>query len=290
MKKILLILNFISLNTNYHNISETPLSIGNFLNIRKPITNFGFGQNITYKDALIIYANIADQQGQCERVLTYSPEMLYGFTDYSSIYATIPIIMDLDLKDNASQSGIGDLLIQYEHAFFQCSDLHNFNQATIVLNMTFPTGVVTKTSSAIRKPATGFGAVSFFIGFTASHLDKNWYAYISDGGIITTKKDCNKVGNTFFYQFGAGYNLGNPCDSTLDILLEFNGIFTKPNLTNNQPDPNSGGNIIYLGPSLYLTYSTWVIEGGIQWPILQHMRGNQDPQRFRIQVIGSIKY
>lgn len=278
----------IILNTMAHDIQ--PLPIGNFANERKPVTNFGFGQNITTKNNLIIYESFAQQKSSEENYITLSPEFLYGITNELSFFINIPIFLKLHTQ-HVNSSGIGDLLTQLEYAWFIKRTLDWQIQSTLVTNITFPTGAVVASSSAIRHPSTGYGALSFFVGFTASYLSPAWYLFISDGGIITkTGPNGHKVGNTFLYQFGGGYNLGNPDNITLLLLLEFNGIFAKPNKNCGKPEANSGGNIIYVGPSIYASRHRWVVEAGIQLPLIQHNKGIQPKQKFRSLFTISAKF
>jgi hypothetical protein len=275
--------------------ADSPSALGNFANRRKPLCNFSFGQNVIAKDTKIVYAQFSQENGPDTNVMSLAPLVLYGVTDYFSLFATIPFFVQIqpsDMTTPVRTHGVGDIVLQGEYAYYRQITPEHADEATIVANMTLPTGFVSVVDSQIRRPSTGFGAPSFFLGGTLSRLTKRWYYFLSDGGIITTtpKKGTPKSGNTFFYQGGFGANLGNPGGSTLAIMLELNGILTTPDRINGKNDPNTGGNTIYLGPSFYATKGSWVIFAGIQSPVLQSLNGSQDPQSYRILASISVAF
>lgn len=265
-----------------------PDKVGNFANLLKPVTNFGLGQNIAVRNSFTPYLSVTQQKGDCENLITLSPQLLYGITDYFSLLISIPIIVKFD-ENCLSTKGFGDMLAQLEYAFYEHYTKRSRIWATIVANMTLPTG--SKPSRYCEdKLATGFGASSFLIGGTASYLGTMWYSYLSGSATFVTARQGMKGGDIFFYEFGGGGNLGNPGGITMMALLEFNGILTKKNKTDGYFDENTGGNIIYLGPSLYASHGRWVIEGGVQFPVFQHLNGTQAKQKFRTLFIGAIRF
>jgi hypothetical protein len=222
-------------------------------------------------------------------LVTFFPEFVYGITNYLDLYITLPIFVTTSLA--YPNGGVGDLLMQLEYAFFQRTTSTNSIQATIVGNITIPTAHISSAITDVISPPIGFDAPSFFIGLTASYLSPQWYAYISPGATLTTpSKAHTKFGNTFVYQAGIGCNLGNPGDITLLGYIEFSGNYIQQNKTCGIKDPNSGGNTIFLGPSIFATKDRWVFWGGIQGPIIQNLNGKQDKERYRTLFSLSITF
>lgn len=257
-----------------------PPTIGNFANSKQPSTNFGFGQTVTSKNTSVLYFAFAQHKTHQHNFLTLSPEFAYGITDYLAFYCILPIIIKSTL--DYPKGGVGDFLTQLEYAFYQRTTSRSVVQATIVANLTWPTAHISSMNTDVIAPLIGYGAVTFFIGATATYTSVNWFGYISPGVTIpTTSHNHTNFGASFLYQFGLGHNLGNPGGITLLGMLEFEGTFTQKTKTCGVHDNNSGGNVIFLGPSLYATHDMWEFWGGIQAPIVQNLNGIQDKAKFR---------
>jgi hypothetical protein len=60
-------------------------------------------------------------------------------------------------------------------------------------------------------------------------------------------------------------------------MVEFDGTYSCRNKILGEIDPNSGGNIIYITPSLFISSKkSLVIQFGIGFPVHQHLYGNQN--------------
>lgn len=132
-----------------------------------------------------------------------------------------------------------------------------------------------------KNPSTGFGSPAFFLGFTAGRLATDWYCYTSYGSILTTRHGHhNKAGNAFFYQAGLGRNISYATDKwILSWLLEFDGIYEQKERIDGEKDDNSGGNNIYLCPSLFFSTQNLILEFGVAPAIFSHQNGDQQKNR-----------
>lgn len=241
---------------------------------QQPGPLFSFGQNIVDKGDAQAFIYIDQQKGHNKNFIDVIPSVVYGPSDNSSIFVVVPIAAKYKL-DNACSSGIEDCFIQGEYAFYNDEHSTYINQATIVANITVPTG------SAKKQPSTGFGATSFFVGATAMRLAVDWYFFVSPGAQITTKKCGTKFGDIFFYQGGFARNITYEIKKWIfSFLLELNGTYSKKNVMNNQINPNSGGNIITLGPSLWFSTQKLILQAGIAFPIYQQLNGLQNKERY----------
>lgn len=255
---------------------EEPPRIGNFaLPLSQQLGPLvSFGQNIIKKNQTQIFFFANDTVGVDRYEVDVIPAFLYAFTDSSSIYFVVPIGVSLKNKNNYS-SGLQDAAMQFEYAFYSKSTSEFVDSATFVTNMTFPTG------SPDKQPPTGFGSPSFFLGATYSRTYVDWYGFTSHGVILTTSADDTKFGNQFFYQFGLARNI-----LTIDskwifaLMAEFDGTYFEKNLMHGMIDPNSGGNIALITPSLWISSKKLIFQGGVGFPLYQHWNGNQTNTKY----------
>ncbi len=268
----------------------SPLSrIGNFTYDRQPNTNFGFGQNILTKNSSLTAINLVQQKGHNANIFAVVPQFLYGITSALSLNILLPILPINDLN-YCKATGIGNLITQLEYAFYQKQGDYIFNQATIVANITYPTAHTWSSCLKGDEPSAGFNATSFFLGVTASHLSTYWYTFASPGIYLTTTNHSTKQGNIFFYQAGFGRYLTTIYKAIAVLLLDINGSYIQKTTTNGITNNNTGGNIIFMGPSLSITANQWEIKGGIQFPAYQRFNNTQNKQSFQSLISISLVF
>jgi len=274
MKKLFLILlTFISVNAKVEEEIE-PLKEGN-LSLppsQQILPLFAFGQNIIQKGAFLVECYLDYLKGKDKKALAVIPSFLYAITDSCSVFMDFPIVVE-NKVDNKKSSGSGDFLIQFEYAIYNKSKLKYVNQITLVAAISYPT------DSFFKFPSFTTGEPNFFIGTTASHVAIDWYYFASLGANFTKSKKCQnssyEFGNQYLYQAGFGRNIFASDGWICTWLLEFDGNYTKNNFFNNKKDLNSGGNYVFISPSLYLANESFYIQGGFGFPIIQNLNGNQ---------------
>lgn len=251
---------------------KSPPAIGNFFlaGSQQPGSFISFGQNIVDKNTTQIVVFSDKFAGVDHYSIDLAPNLVYGLTDSFSINVVTPIAVRYK-QDEHYSSGMEDSVIQLEYAFYQKSTSRFSDQATIVTNLSFPTG------SRHKNPVLGFGSPSFFLGTTFIHTYTKWFAFTSHGVQFTTyNPDHIKYGNNFFYQFGLGRNIKNIYNKwILAGLVELDGQYTEKQKIHSSTDPNSGGNIIYLTPSLWLSSKNLILQLGAGYPVIQHLLGDQ---------------
>lgn len=281
--KFLIILLVALLNNSLHATSTGELMhVGNFVLpiALEPSPLFSFGQNILDYDDKLVYVNPLYLKGKTQKsYFNVESYFLYGLSDNASIFALLTAPL-LNKESGMETVGFGDVLIQYEYAFINLARVVDEIQSTIVASIYLPSGQVDLakkgTDISDHPPFGGFGAVSFFLGWTYSYTTLDWYSFVSIGGILTTRRqDKTKLGNEVLYQAGIGRNLKRYDDKIVMLMFEFDGIYTKRDQLRGITDPNSGGNIFYWGPVLY--YADWwsIFQVGIQIPICQRLNGIQ---------------
>lgn len=238
---------------------------------QQPNSLFSFNQNIVDKNDIQFFV-LGDQlKGTNKNFTDISPGILYGISDKLSILGAVPLATKFK-QNNTRSSGLEDCLIQCEYAFYNKQKLSYVNQATVLANITFPTGSIKKI------PVTGFGSPAFSLGATINHLSIDWYAFAASTAIITTKSNNNiKFGNIFLYQCGFGKNIAYKTKKwLLTWILELDGIYNQRNNLNNKIDHNSGSNIIILAPSLWFSTQHLILQAGVGVPLLQNFSGKQN--------------
>lgn len=236
---------------------------------QQPAALFGFGGNIIEKSEVQLYF-FADGFVGKNRIITDAiPGILFGITDDCSIFFNFPftpIMRDCRFRS----SGFEDFFVQVEYAFYDKKTSLYEDQATMVTNITVPTGSIKK------NPPTGFGSPTFFIGATYYRTYIDWILFTQHGAILTTSEQGTKIGDQFLYQFGFGKNISTPPGYIYAWLLEIDGQYSKKNRIQGRMDLNSGGNFIYVTPSLWISSKEFLLQFGVTLPINQNLFGRQN--------------
>lgn len=249
---------------------EEPPKIGNFSlpNSQQPSGLFAFGGNIIDKGETQLFFFADDFEGRNKRTIELIPNMVYGITDQWSILFAVPYTPLLQEGEDKSR-GIQDPFVQLEYAFYNKSTKGYTDQATILGNVTFPTG------STHKNPPTGFGSPSFFLGATYYRMMVDWFMFTCQGITLTTAYHQTKFGNQFLYQFGIGRSFPSPKGWIYAWMVELDGQFNRRNRIDGVIDPNSGGNAIYVTPSLWISSKELLFQFGVSFPINQSYFGHQ---------------
>lgn len=252
-------------------IEEEPPKVGNFTlpTSQQPAALFGFGGNIIDKGEVQLYFFADEFVGRRKLIIDLIPSVLFGITDDWSIFFNFPFTPIF--KDGCHRSsGLEDFFIQLEYAFYNKKTYNYVDQATLVANITAPTG------SARKNPPTGLGSPSLFLGGTYYRVWVDWFVFTSDGAILTTSENRTKFGDQFLYQFGLGRNILSSPDMIYAWMVEVDGQYSKKNRISGQIDPNSGGNFIYVTPSLWISSKEMLLQFGVSFPITQNLFGKQN--------------
>lgn len=256
-----------------------PVVLGNFaLPVsQQPGPFVSFGENILAKGQVQLFLFADAFMGKNSYSTDVLPSILYGITDELYFFFTVPF--SPGNKDrNQHSSGFEDLVAQLEYAFYTTNSSDSVDQATIVANITFPTG------SSTKNPPTGFGSTSFFIGATFNHMEVDWFFFASPGAVLTTSKHGTKFGDQLLYQFGLGRNIPSPTGWIFAWMLEFDGQFAWKNKIKGVTDPNSGGNVIYVTPSIWISSKNIILQIGAGYPIVQHLFGSQSRKFLSLEL------
>jgi len=260
--------------------AEEPPKIGNFAlpASQQPGNLIGFGQNILEKNQLQSFLLAEYFVGKQEYSIDIVPSITYGITDNFSVVFEAPMTPRLK-ENNHHSSGLEDISLQLEYAFFNKSTCNYEDEATIVAGSFFPSGCPNKT------PPTGAGAMSYFLGLTYSRMTPDWIWFTAHGMNLKSSHHGTRFGNQFLYQFGLGRNICNiDSEWIFAWVAEVDGTFSQKNKILSETDPDSGGNIIYLTPSLWLSSEKLMLQAGVGFPIAQRLNGTQNRNQYLLVV------
>lgn len=266
-----------------------PLPIGNFAlsTALMPSPLFSLGQNIVDRGDVVGYISPNILHGKQDKNFFYNEiYTLFGISNSLSFFILFPVPAIYE-QEQVKVSGFGDIIMQAEYAFYNRSDYHSLTQATAVASLFLPSGVFDATQIDIlshHAPFIGLGSTGFFVGGTWSRTTYDWYTFISGGSLLTTAHNENKIGRSLFYQAGIGRNLTYYDDKILMAMLEFDGISFKRDRLQGVINPDSGGTIMYLGPSFYLATTNTIFQMGFQIPCYQKLNGTQAKNSFLISI------
>lgn len=250
--------------------SEKTVKVGNFSlpATQQPGPLVGFGEHVIEKGEVQIYlysdAFIGDRNYNTDII----PAYVYGITDTFAFRFNVPYA-PANKYENSKSSGIEDLFIEFEYAYYSKEHKYSSDQATILAGVTVPTG------SSTKDPRTGFGSPSFMIGLTYNHTEVNWFFFGATGIVLTTEHDFFRAGHQFLYQAGIGRDICTPPGWIYAWMVEFIGEYRWRDIIDGFEDPDTGGNVISIVPSLWLSSERLILQFGIGTPIVQHLFGNQ---------------
>jgi hypothetical protein len=250
-------------------------NVGNFAlpPSQQPSPLISFGENIIDRNEVQVFLFGDDYLGKDKYFVDLVPGILYGITNQFSVFFNIPVAVTYK-SDESHSSGLEDLFLQFEYAIYTRVSSCSSDQATIVVNASFPTG------SSRKNPSTGFGAVGYFIGATYNRTWENWFCFTSYGAELPMSHHGTQFGNQFQYQFGFGRNITNTKGWMFAWMAEIDGTFSTRNHIHGSIDPNSGGNVIYLTPSLWISSKNLILQLGIGYAIEQNLFGQQTQDKY----------
>ncbi len=255
------------------------LSKGNFsvpfLTQIAPLVSFGqtlIGEKAFLAQATGNYTNAGDSYSN-----VIAPNVIYGVREDLALSFFVPF-NHKSRTDSAHSSGIKDIFMQAEYAIFSQGYSDYTLQSTVVGNVQFPTG------STSKNPPNGNGSLTYFAGATFSFVSYNWYAFASLGADITTKHHGTKFGNSYLYQCGFARYIKqlSPSGWIFDLMMEFTGTYSVKEKTDHKMVRDSGGNLILVTPSIWLSSKRCIIQWGMDFPLVQNLNGHQDKIRYSI--------
>ena len=239
----------------------------------------GFGENVIGEGVTQLYVLADEYRRKRGYFIDAVPSILYGITDNLSVFFNAPIAIRYKEKNNRS-NGMEDVFLQFEYAFYNAEDLFWTDQATVVANVAYPSG------SGTKVPNTGFGSPSFFIGGTFNHTTPDWFFFGGLGATLNTFSSNTKFADVYLYEMGIGRNIAAPFGWIYAWMLEIDGQYSSRNIIKGVVDRSSGGNIVFVTPSLWISSEKLIFQLGAGGVLTQHLYGDQS--HFTWQVVANL--
>ena len=254
--------------------ASSPPSVGNFAlrGSQQPGPLLSFGQTIIGQSQLQFFLDTFSPYHLGGAFDSLNGSLTYGITDSTSLYFNYPIQSNAQTRIFRT-SGLSNITLQLEHAFYTGGSRQYQEQATIVGGVTIP---MQGTSGEFSRRTTGYGSSTYFLGTTYNRSYVEWLGYVSPGVLLTTTSEHIRLGSQFLYQAGLEHTIiAISQQSILFGLLEFDGQYTEKDEVLGHHLPNSGGNVIALTPSLGFSTQHTILQVGVGFPIVQNLNGNQ---------------
>jgi hypothetical protein len=275
------------------------------------ITNYN-NENIFSDSKLSRLGKRGEEVDIVENTLTPSLTVGYGFTEKSSLSASIPYLFKFGIRrveespvvtNKGNSIGVGDINLfgLYELVHSEKHDLHT----ALLYGLKIPTGVRrTKDHSgniykAEHQPSTGSWDPS--LGLSVSkhagilHLDANGMYRFSTKGIQDTT-----LGDIVSYNLATSYLVGTKNtrfdklfpkkifghESSWHLIGEINGSWVEKPKSPEGREENEGGTLVYLSPGMRLILDKkWVTNLSVGLPTIHNLNGRRQPPNVRV-ILG----
>lgn len=262
---------------------------------QQPTPLFAFGQNAVDQGDVVTYAYFDQNKGQGFNFIEMVPGILWGIANNISLFITSSVSLYHEENGQHQDARVQNISPQLEYSFYVNIQKTFIDRATLVVNATFPiksktentgssqqtTALGSNSSQNQRNPGANAVLPTFLLGATISRTLIDWYPWTSAGVILTLRQtDGTKPGNQYLLQGGLGRNIPTNPSWILLGQIEFNAMFSEHDKIMGITDPDSGGTLVYLGPSFWASNKRWIFQAGILFPIYQHLNGNQNKNHY----------
>ncbi|WP_454784638.1 transporter [Legionella sp. WA2024007413] len=262
-----------------------PPNIGNFAlpPSQQPGPFLSFGQSLIEKGQMQFYVAPNYLKSRSEHFLSTPISFVYGLSDKASLLLSLPIAASY-VSDNHS-SGIGDIYIQGEYAPYDNSTSKYAEQLTVVGGLSAPSG------SFRKDPPTGFGAPSYFLGSTYNRMSVDWLWFAASGLTWIEKNGEVKLGTQYLYQSGLGRNIKSVTGKYIFFsLVEVHGVHMDKDKVSGEADPDTGGDLLLITPSLWFSTKKFFFQLGWSTPIYQALNGEQSKINYHINGVLGVTF
>jgi len=211
----------------------------------------------------------------------------YGITSDLAFFGILPYV-DKSLRltingvnQNRSASGIGDLSLFARYTIFKDNIPGRTFRIAPFAGVKLPTGADDETDGLGRLPASvqaGSGSADPFGGLVATYQTLDFEVDVQASYKINTEANHFELGDVAGLDASLQYRLwprslqrGVP--GFLYGVFEGNLISQSKNRNKGIKDPDSGGTTLVLFPGLQYVTKRWIVEGGVQIPVIQNLNG-----------------
>jgi len=211
----------------------------------------------------------------------------YGVTPDLALFGIVPYV-DKNLKITAggtrrerSASGLGDVSLFARYTVYRRDWPGRTLRIAPFAGTETPTGEDDETDALGRLPASvqpGSGSWDPFGGIVLTYQTLDFQIDAQASYKVNTEANSFEFGDVARLDGSLQYRLwprklGSGVPGFLYGVLEGNLIYQEKNRSGGVDDPNSGGLSLFLLPGLQYVTKRWIIEAGIQVPVVQDLNG-----------------
>ncbi len=211
----------------------------------------------------------------------------YGATPELALFGVVPYVdRELKLTDGGtrvkrSADGLGDISLFGRYTVFQRDWPGRTLRIAPFAGMELPTGEDDKSDGLGRLPPSvqpGSGSWDPFGGIVVTYQTLEFQIDAQASYKANTEANDFEFGDVARLDGSLQYRLlprelGSGVPGFLYGVLEFNLIHQDKNQTGGSDDPNSGGLSLFVLPGLQYVTKRWILEAGLQIPVLQDLNG-----------------
>lgn len=213
--------------------------------------------------------------------------LVYGVTSDLALFGVLPYvdknleITSMGVRRTRDTTGLGDLTLFGRYTVFKDDIPGRTFRVAPFFGVELPTGEDDEIDGSGRLPASiqaGSGSVDPFGGLVATYQTLDFEIDAQASYKINTEAndfefgDVARLDASFQYRLWPR-SLGSGVPGFLYGVVEGNLIHQNKNRSNGAKDPDSGGTTLFLMPGLQYVTQRWIVEGGVQIPVVQDLNG-----------------
>ncbi len=239
---------------------------------------------------LLVASESADDPSGADRELSgtsFDAVLGYGLNHKLAMFGVVPYVdkqLDVTMSGgrvNRAATGLGDVSAFVRYTVVQRDQPGRTFRVAPFAGFKAPTGDNDRSDELGRLPPgvqPGSGAWDVFGGVIATYQT---LAFQTDAQVsfrVKNEAAGFDPGNEVRLDGSLQYRLlprtfGDGIPNFLYGVIETSLIYRNRNSVNDVDDESSGGTIVYLSPGLQFVTRRWIVEGVVQLPSAQHLRG-----------------
>lgn len=242
-----------------------------------------------------------------DRTSSTSLALAYGVSNNLTLSVRLPYvtrnhIREGELEDGVAEvhskgdaTGIGDAAFFGQYRFFK----DNSTSASFLFGAKAPTGKTDVDNQGARldaelQPGSGSWDVLAGVAFSRQHGRMGYHANVLYNKTTEGSQNTD-IGDAFFYNAALSYRLSNGernhphqdaaehAHLVWDLLLELNGEARGKTRVGTNPEPHSGGSVIYITPGIRVSSSAgWTGFLSLGVPVSENLKGVQTGVNYRL--------
>ena len=212
----------------------------------------------------------------------------YGVSGKLAVFGVLPYVdkaLDISVggvRQNRSTRGLGDLTLFGRYTVYQDDQPGRTFRVAPFVGVKAPTGKDDETDALGRLPPSvqiSTGAWDVFGGGVVTYQTLDFQidsqlSYRANGEANNFKaSNVARLDASLQYRLWPR-TLGGGVPGFLYGVLEAGLVYQDSDQVSGIDDPNSGGTTLFLTPGLQYVTKRWIVEGGVQVPVVQNLNGS----------------